>query len=331
MKILKIAVIIVLIIAVISAVGLWRLNSKLQDRIAAADDEWQQYDPPRIKDFGSTSSLKIIPLIDWHLSDTTLQGEVGVSYLLETDSVTILFDLGHNAEQENPSPLARNMERLGVSVDAIDLIVVSHNHLDHVGGMDFMKNATFGINPDQETDLSDKRIYTPIPMTYPGASPVTSKDPTVIAPGVATIGTIRRALFMGDIEEQSLAVHVKGKGLVLVVGCSHQTVTRILARTEQVFEMPVYGLFGGLHFPVPDGRMTMAGIDVQRTLASGNGPFDPLQMSEVKREMALVAERDPGLVGVGGHDSSDEVIAMFAEKFGEAYRYVQVGKEVIVD
>ena len=331
MKFLKILVVVILILAILSALLFWRSNSKLQNRIAHADEKWTTYQAPPISDFGSTSSLKITPLVDWHTANETLKGEMGVSYLLETDSVTILFDLGCNMNNEDPSPLEHNMQKLGITIHDIDIIVISHNHFDHVGGMEFMENATFGLNPNQDTDLSGKRIYTPIDMSYPGTEPKTCKDPTVIAPGVATIGTIPRALFFGDIDEQALAINLEGKGLVLIVGCSHQTIPRIIERTEKVFSESIYGLLGGFHYPVPKGRFSLAGIDVQRRLASGNGPMSPLTMSDVESEMEIIAKRNPGLIGIGGHDSSDEVIKQFTERFGEAYHPVKVGLPIILD
>ncbi len=56
--------------------------------------------------------------------------------------------------------------------------------------------------------------------------PVCSSKPAVIAPGVATIGAIPGMIFMGRIDEQSLAVNVEGKGIVLVVGCGRQSLPR---------------------------------------------------------------------------------------------------------
>ena len=331
MRIIKLFLLVLVVLVGVVMLIFWWSNDKLQKRIRAAEEKWVSYVPPQIADFGSTTSLVITPLVDWHTDDISLKGEMGVSYLLETDSVTILFDLGYNEKQETTSPLEHNMGLLGKSIDDVDMIVISHNHLDHVGGNEFMKNATFGLNPNQSTDLSGKEIYTPIDMTYPGAQAVTCKDPTVLAPGVATTGTILRALFLGDIEEQALAINLEGKGLVLIVGCSHQTVPRIIERTQQVFQEKIYGIIGGLHYPVPEGKFKIAGIDVQRTLASGNGPLDPIDRSDVEAEMDLIAKIDPSLVGVGGHDSSDEVIEMFKNRFGDAYHYVKVGEPIVVE
>jgi hypothetical protein len=46
--------------------------------------------------------------------------------------------------------------------------------------------------------------------------------------------------------------------------------------------------------------------------------------------MNQLHERNLGLVAVGGHDSSDEVIAMFNDTFGDAYRHVRVGERIVL-
>lgn len=291
---------------------------------AGAEREWRDYRPPRIADLGETRILEILPLVSWDTAAGDLRGEAGVSYLVRTDSLTILFDVGLNAGGEDPSPLLYNMQALGISLDEIDAIVISHNHADHVGGLQWAKERTFSLGNDQ-MDLGDIDVYTPVLMTYPGLAPVHTAQPTVLAPGVATTGTIARRLFMGRVDEQALVVNVAGKGLVLIVGCGHQTLPKLLERTEAVFPQPVYGLVGGLHYPIPEGRLKLRGIDVQRRFASGDGPWHPITERDVRREMAALQARGPGLVGLDPHDSGDGAISLFRETFGPAYRDVRLG------
>jgi metal-dependent hydrolase (beta-lactamase superfamily II) len=167
-------------------------------------------------------------------------------------------------------------------------------------------------------------------MMYPGLSPVHAAEPMRIGKGVASTGTIPRQLVFGWIDEQALVVHVAERGAVLIVGCGHQTIPKLLERYDQVFSERLYGIVGGLHLPVPDGRLKMLGLNAQRILASGTGMFSPLTMDEVRDQMNELRERNLGLVGVGGHDSSDEVIAMFDDTFGDAYRHVRVGERIVV-
>lgn len=298
--------------------------------VREAERIWLEYQPPKIRNFGSTKSLTILPLIDWYTSSPDLIGEPGVSYLIKTDHNAILFDVGLNQDEVDPSPLQHNMRALGITTADFDTIVISHNHPDHVGGFQWQDLETFSLGNEQ-IDLSRKRAFTPIPMTYPGLDPVHSKDPTVIAQGVATTGTIPRQLFLaGWIEEQSLVVNVEGKGMVLIVGCGHPTLKKILKRTEQVFSEPIYGVIGGLHYPVPDGRLTLYWLDIQ-PLVSTESLFYPITMEDVMAEIKILKERKPGIVSLSAHDSSDEAIEQFRQAFGLVYKDLRVGEPIVVE
>ena len=315
------------LLLVLGAAAVLEVRTRLGAKDADAQFEAQR--PTKLRDWGATRSVSILPLIDWHRSDPELRTEMGVSYLIETDDHRILFDVGHNARRESPSPLEHNMSALGVGIETIDTIFISHNPFDHVGGRANQRDSTFSIGLEP-APLPDARIFVPIPMTYPGSSPEHSPDPTRIGNGVASTGTIPRQLVFGWIDEQALVVNVEGRGAVLVVGCGHQTIPRLLARYDEVFELPLYGIVGGLHYPVPDGRLTLLGLNAQRVFASGRGMLAPLTMEDVRDELAMLERRELGLLGLGGHDSSDEVITMFSDAFGAAYRPVRVGERIVV-
>jgi len=295
--------------------------------IREAERIYRESAPPPVDDFGATRALRILPLVDWHVSRPGLLREAGVSYLIRTDHATILFDVGANDREENPSPLEHNLRALGISLDEVDAVVISHLHHDHVGGRRWVNRRSFSLGKTQ-TPLSGKRVWVPTEMSYPGLSPIVAREPAVIAQGVATTGTIPRHLFTGLIEEQALAVNVERKGLVLIVGCGHQTLPRLLERADRVFGIPVYGVVGGLHYPVPDGRMRWLGMNAQRVFASGTGPFHPVTWGEMEADLDLLAARRPGWVSLSGHDSSDAVMEHFRTRFGTAYRDLKVGQEI---
>ena len=323
----KIILFFVFVTILISGLLFWK-NNTLQKGIAKANAEFENYIPPKIANWGAVESVSIIPLIDWHAEMPDYKTEAGVSYFIKTDNSNILFDLGYNEQQQDPSPLQQNMTRLGVTLDSIDMIVISHNHFDHVGGKKWMNANTFCLG-NVQTDLGIKKIFTPIDMTYPGQKPITTQTPQRLAAGIATTGTIPAELIIGKIDEQALAINIKGKGILLVVGCSHPSLPKIIKRTQDVFSEPIFAIVGGLHFPIPEGRLKMLGglVDAQR-IGSGNGPFDQLTESDVLSNIKLLKELNIKLIGVGGHDTSDKVIRQFANEFGNAYRYVKVGRRI---
>jgi metal-dependent hydrolase (beta-lactamase superfamily II) len=281
----------------------------------------------KLKNLGSTRTLEILPLVDWNTARADLRGEAGVSYLVRTDQSTILFDVGGNLEGADQSPLVANMRQLGIKLADIDTIVISHNHMDHVGGRTNASLATFSLD-NKQIDLRDKRVFVPTSMTYPGVEPLVVREPAVLAPGVATVGPITGRIYMGPIDEQALAIRVEGKGVVLIVGCGHQGLSNLLARSEQLFDEPLYGVIGGLHYPVPRGRLIMGGVDAQRwaTYGQDKGP----STEDVQREIDLLAEKGPRWISLSPHDSSDETIEAFRKTFGPRYHDLRVGEPQVI-
>ncbi len=316
--------------------GLAALEYRQRQGIHRAIAQFNDFEVEPVRNLGSTDTLRILPLVEYHGSDPTLKTEVGVSYLIDTDDHRILYDVGHNADNESPSPLEHNMKTLGVDLETIDTVFISHNHLDHVGGLHWQRNRTFSIGREQRPFPNPAtQLVAPDLMSYPGMTTVYATKPMRVGNGVGstglgTTGTIPRQLVAGWIEEHALVVNVRGLGGVIIVACGHQTVPNLLRRYDEAFEEPLYGVVGGLHFPVPEGRIKLGPIDVQRRLASGDGVLSPVTMEEADAEIALLLERGLGIVGISGHDSSDEVIAHVAKLFGDSYRHIRVGEAILI-
>ncbi|MCG2769224.1 MAG: MBL fold metallo-hydrolase, partial [Anaerolineae bacterium] len=223
-----------------------------------------------------------------------------------------------------------NMEALGVSLAEIDAIVISHLHEDHVGGVRQMMQGTFALS-GQPVDLKGKRAYVPVPISNPTARVRVVHEPRVITPGVASMGPIPRQMFFyGWTVEQSLAVNVEGKGIVLIIGCGHPTLPRIIERAEMLFEEPIYGVIGGLHYPVTASRVMKFGIPMQSISCTGKLPWKPINRRDVAANIAFLQRRNPQLVSLSPHDSCDWSIEAFRSAFGEAYRELRVGETIPV-
>jgi 7,8-dihydropterin-6-yl-methyl-4-(beta-D-ribofuranosyl)aminobenzene 5'-phosphate synthase len=283
-----------------------------------ADGVWTAFEP-RPLDLEPVEQLTILPLIDARTANEGLAGEAGVSYLVQAGDTRLLFDLGFNAQRESPSPLQRNAAALNVDLDTVDAAVISHRHLDHVGGLKAQMAHSFAL-PTVQLEQGGVPVYVPEPLQHPSADLRVVEDPQIIAPGVATLGPISRALFlMGLTPEQALAVNVAGKGIVLIVGCGHQGVKRIVERAEALFEDPLYGLVGGLHFPV-------TGSAVQRIAGADRPPWEPLTKDDVREAIRYLQDRGLKRVALSPHDSCDWSLGAFEQAWGSDFDVVTVGQ-----
>lgn len=74
--------------------------------------------------------MKIVTLIENIKDDcSNLINEHGLSLYIEKDDKRILFDTGRSDN------FIKNAEMLGINLEAIDLVILSHGHGDHGGGL----------------------------------------------------------------------------------------------------------------------------------------------------------------------------------------------------
>jgi 7,8-dihydropterin-6-yl-methyl-4-(beta-D-ribofuranosyl)aminobenzene 5'-phosphate synthase len=162
-----------------------------------------------------------------------LEAAWGFSCLVEGPEKTILFDTGGNG-----SILMRNMEKLEIRPDEIDLVVLSHIHGDHVGGL----SAFLAKNPEVS-------LY--IPTSFPirfkqhvkryGPTMVEVRDSVKICEHVYSTGELG-----GGIKEQSLIIQTD-KGLIIITGCAHPGIVKIVQKAKTVLKDEVLFVMGGFH------------------------------------------------------------------------------------
>lgn len=177
-----------------------------------------------------------------------LHGGWGFSCLIETMEHNILFDTGWDGHV-----LLENMEKLGFSLEDIDILVLSHQHWDHSGGVPTFLNsrsdvdvyvpASFSDHLKREISTRRKRPENSILHSETGIS----KSPRLheistareICNGVYTTGELGK-----EIKEQSLVLD-SGKGLYVITGCAHPGLSAILSAASLFGK--VVGIIGGLH------------------------------------------------------------------------------------
>ena len=74
--------------------------------------------------------LEITVLSEW-ATEKGFMGEAGVSYLFRTDQGSLLYDVGFGPSH---TVLAHNASKVGIGLDQVNALAISHLHPDHMGG-----------------------------------------------------------------------------------------------------------------------------------------------------------------------------------------------------
>ena len=163
----------------------------------------------------------------------------GFSCFIQTKEKNILFDTGWDGDI-----LISNMKLLGINPKDIDLVVISHSHWDHCGGLTRLLN----LNPNLKTYILYSFSKHQKEEIKKRSDTYEIRKPSEICPGVYTTGEIEDSLVIGktriSIKEQSL-IFSTAKGLVVITGCAHSGINKILNSANKLGK--VYGLLGGFH------------------------------------------------------------------------------------
>ncbi len=179
------------------------------------------------------SGVTVTILYDNNESDPRLETAWGFSCLVEGLEKTILFDTGGDA-----SLLLRNMRALEIAPQDVDVVVISHIHNDHLGGLAGFLEENPAVT-----------VY--LPQSFPeniksasrkaGAEVVEVHSPVEICKHALSTGEL------GDsIQEQSLVLET-AQGLVVITGCAHPGVVNIVRRAQELAGEEVALVLGGFH------------------------------------------------------------------------------------
>ena len=185
--------------------------------------------------------MKITIIYDNEIAENIkgLKAGWGFSCFIQTKEKNILFDTGWDGDI-----LISNMKLLGINPQDIDLVVISHSHWDHCGGLARLLN----LKPNL-------KIYIPCSFSKHLKEEIKKRSDTYevdksveICPKVYTTGEIEGSSLTGKIrmpiKEQSL-IFSTAKGLVVITGRAHSGIKKILNSANKLGK--VYALIGGFH------------------------------------------------------------------------------------
>lgn len=237
------------------------------------------------------SKISITVVYDNVSYDSTLTSEWGFGCVIQTEKDTVLFDTGGNGKV-----LLDNMAKLNIDPHSIQSVVISHNHWDHQGGLkDFLNinsEVTVFIPNSSPAELEYE-------ITSKGAKAVRVDGFTQINETMFSAGELK-----GIIPEQSLVVQ-SPKGLVIVTGCAHPGIVRIIEHVKPLFPYePIYLAMGGFHLK----SETTQNI-----------------------EQIVKALQHYGIQKIApSHCTGEEAILIFKNRFGEDFIDSGVGRRIVI-
>lgn len=226
-----------------------------------------------------TNEITLTILYDNYKYEEGYKNSWGFSCLIEGAGPTILFDTG-----SKDGYLMHNFKAAGKDPRKVDMIILSHNHWDHTGGLtEFLESKT-GIDvfmPRSFPAEFQKGIHSQ------GAHPVLVSQARKITDNVWTTGE------MGiEIVEQSLVIQTPG-GLVVITGCAHPGIEDIVEKAVEIKGEKILLVMGGFHLLQTD-------IDAVKHIAR---EFKDMVIQYVAPT----------------HCSGDGTIKVFHDIFGEQY------------
>ncbi len=238
-----------------------------------------------------SAAITVTILYDNTIHTEGTKADWGFACLIEGTEKTILFDTG-----TQPKILEHNLEALGVDLEHVELIVISHLHGDHTGGLSWVLEK-----------ISDVSVV--VPVSFPddfeenvgktGAEIIRVEKAVEICRGVYSTGEMGT-----DIPEQSLVLDTSG-GAVVITGCAHPGVVDIVEQGSRVLNKPVVFVFGGFH--------------LMRHSAS--------RIQDIIRRF-----RKAGVIRCGAtHCTGDAQIDMFRKGFGKDFVEMGVGRVISIE
>lgn len=218
-------------------------------------------------------AMTVTTLIENHSADNRLTPQYGLSLYLTDGNFSLLLDTGSDGE------FLKNADALGIDLHGLDILVLSHGHSDHTGG----------VKPMLEADIAAKEMYMgenfftprykrktgrlcPLSTQFSEEYLMTRKikyfllQPGVhqlhkkiyLVTGIPSVNDIElpnenlvcqcgREYITDPFSEETVVVVKGDNGLAILSGCSHSGIINTCEWVSRLFEQPVHTFIGGTH------------------------------------------------------------------------------------
>lgn len=222
--------------------------------------------------------MQITTLIENLCYGSGLKGEHGFSVHLEHKGVQILFDTGQS------DSFMQNADKLGIDIQKVELVVISHGHYDHSGGLlrflqmnkrakVYIKESAFeqkyngkrfiGVDPAlnafKERFINVDRVEQIVPDIY--LFPTINLDYPEETHFEGMYTHVKDHEKRDNFEdEQFLALTDKNK-INIITGCSHRGIVNIVSTAKKYFNFEVSLVLGGFHLKSASGESLHRTVD----------------------------------------------------------------------
>ncbi|MCL2019867.1 MAG: MBL fold metallo-hydrolase [Oscillospiraceae bacterium] len=230
--------------------------------------------------------MKLLTLIENTAASEKLCTEHGLSFYIEHMGKKILFDAGATGL------FAKNASRMLIDLKKLDIAVLSHNHIDHAGGLDvllgyrpnikiyakkavlngvFKKAGIFQIPIGLSSGYFEKRaenfvLFNSFQQIADGAFLMSCEvfepyftDKTLL------MKKDKKAVADDYSHELFMVVFPSGEpedGIVVISSCSHAGVVNILNTVRLTWEgVPIIGFVGGIHLTTKGGKKLICSFE----------------------------------------------------------------------
>jgi 7,8-dihydropterin-6-yl-methyl-4-(beta-D-ribofuranosyl)aminobenzene 5'-phosphate synthase len=214
--------------------------------------------------------------------------EHGLSFLirlfLDGKPRSILFDTGGSSEG-----VVTNASRMGINLSDVEIIVLSHGHYDHFGGLVsvlgkidradlhiIVHEDMFKIRGSVEADKTIRRYPNfPTQKEINPARYIKTKQPHLLLEDRLLVtgeiprktsfekGYLKHRIFINGEwrpdpwiwDDRGIVFNVKKKGLVVISGCAHAGIINTIMYAQEITGVnEVYAIMGGFHMSGKEGE-----------------------------------------------------------------------------
>ena len=260
--------------------------------------------------------IKITVLNDDRCNNKNLECEHGLSLLIEDNKRKVLFDTGQT------DIYLKNASKLGININDIESIVLSHGDYDHGNGLKyFTRKVNLICHPDFIKDRISKRTgkfdglnenLTEIKNKF---NLITTNNPYNVTGNIIYLGEIERlndfekgknlpmtdefGKTYGHLDDSGIVIKTNN-GIIVISGCAHSGICNTIEYAKKITNSNnVLAVIGGFHLKEVDEQ-------TEKTIK---------YMKDNNIKHILVA-----------HCTSDIVCAEFKKEFSNETVIVETGK-----